>query len=128
MIDQFDVGLPSDRALSLGKLLLSPDGRTLYVGSGRRDLGTVQADQVSVIDSHQGTKIASFSTSESFGSWSLGPGGTKIYATDPDKGTVIVIDANEFRQAAILPGIGLSPWEAVVPPLAVDAGTQSASS
>lgn len=113
--ERHDLGLPPNRVVDYGRVLLSPDGSELFLGTGRYDDFDVNSDQVVVVDTSSWDVEDEIPTSAEFWSMQIAPGGTEVWAIDKNDAKILVVDPAQAKEKGTFTDIGDTPELAAVP-------------
>jgi DNA-binding beta-propeller fold protein YncE len=110
--DQIDLELWPNHSVQSPKVVLSDDGRVLYVGTlpGSQP-SIIDAKGITAFDTSSWRRIGSVTATDFYWSLALGPGGSKLYAPsfgDPDW-TIQVFDAATLEELDPIRGGGHNP-------------------
>jgi DNA-binding beta-propeller fold protein YncE len=118
--DQEDLGTWANETVQMQKVLLSPDGDTLYVGTtGSGSSSVVNANGIRAFDTTSWEPVGSVTTDDFYWTLALGPGGERLYAPTFGEPTwsIQVFDADTLEQLRTIEDVGDTPALIEVPRL-----------
>lgn len=108
--------LPEGRAVGHAQVAISPDASRLYLGVGVvEDFGRVMPEEILAFETATWQRLATISMSEPVWSFTLGRGGSRLYAISNEGPRVMVVDTLLNKELRVLQAIGETPQLAEVP-------------
>lgn len=108
--------LPGGGQVVKGSVALSADGARLYLGVRQPAGRKLQARQILVVDTATWQALRTIPTSQPFGGLAVSRDGRRLQALNPDGDSLLILDAAEYRERAVIGGLGDYPGLMLVAP------------
>lgn len=117
LTDRAALDVPTGSQVSLGQIVLSPDGLQLYVGFIRAvNSGSGTVDEIDAFDTRTWKLGGTFRPTDPAWQFAAGNDGTRLYSVNPFKKSLAIFNTATFTEIGVMHDLGETPALIVIPP------------